>query len=276
TTLPDALRVFRTSSAASREVLGLNSGEYRSLTDTGFKALPEYFGEPAGATIDALNAAIADGKTFSRRTEIDYEDLVDLLRTRFVNPYSVLTPLLQPLKITLEQLQSFYTGALSDAALTALLPAALDPDVYGGDILQWLRDNRAQIMGLITLTDVSAGAEECSFATVELRFALPDNSANSLTELEYQKLHRFIRVWKKLGWSIEVTDQVVTSFLGIAPEALTSGNLDATFTALVARLANFVMLLRRLKISSKRIGDWLPVWDSGQTQAVRQETLAHL
>jgi hypothetical protein len=276
TTLSDALAVFGTPAASRRETLGLNGGEHQILTDTTYKALPEYFGEPAAATLDELNAAIADGKTFCRRTAIEAEDLVALLRTRFINPGAPLVPLLQPLAITLQQLQSWYTGGLDDDGLLALLPATLDPAAYGGDVLQWLRDHRDLIMGLITLTDVSADAQECSFATVELRFALPDNAANRLSALAYQKLHRFIRLWKKLGWSIELTDQVVITFLGVAPQALTDGNLDATLTALVARIANFVSLQRRQSIPGKKLGDWLAVWDKTTAQDIRRDTLAHL
>ncbi len=276
TTLSDALGVFVSAAAARREGMSLNAAEYSILTDTGFRMLPEYFGEPSAANIDALNAAVSDGKTFSRRTEISYQDLVEILRTRFINPGYPLTPLLTQLQVSLAQIQSLFDGTLSDAAFHALLPPALDPAVYGGDILRWLRDNRGLIMGLITLTDVSAGAEECNFATVQLRFALPDNAANKLTEFAYQKLHRFIRIWKKFGWSIDFTDQVLTTFLGMAPEALTTANLDTAFTALIARIGNFLALARRQSLSAKKLADWLPVFDTVQTADVRQATLAHL
>ena len=60
TTLPDALAVFGAPAEMRREAMALNGGEYHILTDTAFKALPEYFGEPAAASIDALNAAVAN------------------------------------------------------------------------------------------------------------------------------------------------------------------------------------------------------------------------
>src|SRR5437763_8586301 len=170
TTLGDALAVFGAAADARREGMGLNAGEYSILTNAGFRQLPEYFGEPAASTIDALNAAVSDGKTFCRRTEITYEDLVAILETSFINPGFVLTPLLTPLEVSLEQIQSLYDGGLTDDAFKALLPAALDTAPYGGDVPQWLRDNRSLIMGLVTLTDVSATPEECTFATVALRF----------------------------------------------------------------------------------------------------------
>jgi hypothetical protein len=276
TTLSDALGVFVSAAAARREGMNLNAAEYSILTDTGFRMLPEYFGEPPAATIDALNAAVSDGKTFSRRTEISYEDLVEILRTRSINPGYPLTPLLTLLQVSLAQIQSFFDGTLSAAAFQALLPPALDPALYGGDILQWLRNNRGLIMGLITLTDVSDGAVDCNFATVQLRFALPDNAANKLTEFAYQKLHRFIRIWEKFGWDIHFTDQVVTTFLGMAPEALTVANLDTAFTALLARIGNYLALVRRQSLSAKKLADWLPVFDTARTADVRQATLAHL
>lgn len=276
TTLADALRVFGTPTDARREVLALNAPELSILTNTGFHTLPEYFGQPANATIDQLNSAIAEGKTFCRTVAITYEELVDILRTRFINAGAPLVSLLQALAVDLQHLQSWYTGTLDDNGLRALLPDTIDPSDYGGDVLTWLTTNRQLIMGLITLTDVSDDAQECSFADVELRFALPDSAANRLTDLAYWKLLRFIRLWRKLGWSRELTDTAMTTFLGMAPELLTMGNIDATFQAMLARLANFVDLTRRQQISSKLLDDWLAIWDTAATADIRRDRLAHL
>jgi hypothetical protein len=69
---------------------------------------------------------------------------------------------------------------------------------------------------------------------------------------------------------------VLTTFLGFAPEALTLANLDATFVALLARVANFTTLLGQQSVSPKKLPDWLAVWDPLKTKAVRSEQLAHL
>lgn len=276
TTLADSLNVFGAALSARRERLGLNATEYSILTNTGLRALPEYFGEPAATNMDALNAAVSDGKTFSRRTEINYADLVAMLRSRFINPGAPLIPLLAPLQVSLEQIQSLFTGGLTDDAFNALLPGTLDLTLYPGGVPKWLRDNRDRIMGLITLTDVGGSGEECNFAAVRLRFALPDATANTLTVFEYHKLLRFIRLWKKFGWSIDFTDRVIITFLGMAPEALNAGNLDATFVSLLARIANFFTLAKRQSLSASKLADWLAVFDASLTPNVRQETLAHL
>lgn len=278
TSLAESLRLLGDSAGARRELLGLNAGEYSILTDVTFRDLPLYFGLPATTTIGALNDAIADGKSFSRTTGISYEELVAILKTEFINPGVVLIPLLTKLGVGLDQIQSWFDGGLTDAQLQALLPGDLDAAEFDGDVLNWLTANRELIMGLITLTDVGDPDEpdECNFAEVELRFALPDMTANRLTAIAYHKLLRFIRLWKKLGWSIELTDRVVTTFLPTPSQDLTAANIDVAFTGLLARIANFKRLLEALSVSSKKIDAWLAVWDTAAGLAVRQERLAGL
>ena len=278
TSLAESLRLLGDPAGARRELLGLTAGEHSILTDVTFRKLPVYFGLPTATTIDALNDEIVDGKTFSRVTGVSYEELVALLRTTFINPGVVLVPLLTKLGVELDQIQSWDDGDLTDAALQALLPDGLDLAAYGGDVLAWLTANRDLIMRLITLTDVGDPAHptECNFAEVELRFALPDMTANRLTAIAYHKLLRFIRLWKKLGWSIELTDRAVKTFLPTPSQDLTEANLDAAFTGLLARIANFKRLLEALSVSSKKIATWLGVWDSSADLAARQERLAGL
>ena len=162
--------------------------------------------------------------------------------------------------------------------MQALFPADLDTAEYGDNVLTWLTDNRELIMGLIVLTDVGdpEGHDECNFADVELRFALPDMNANRLTALAYHKLLRFIRLWKKLGWSIDLVDDVITTLLPTASQDLTEANIDAAFTGLLARIANLMRLLDVLSMSTKKIPGWLGIWDTAADVAVRQERLAAL
>lgn len=274
--LEDALSVYSTPLASRKEKLGLNEDEYKTLTDKAFKALPEYFGEAAVTTLPALNTAIADGKTFSRRIQISYEELVQLLKTRFINPGIVLTSLLQKLQISLTDLQAYYTGALNDAQMDAKIPAGTNAANYGGNVKQWLKDNRQLIMGLITLTDVGPKAAECNFADVELRYALPDNNANQLVAISYHKFHRFIRLQKKTGWSIETLDRIVTLFLPTASQVLDETNMDAAFVTLLNRIANFKKIADHLNYSEKKYPALLLLWDASVDISLREEEAARI
>ena len=274
--LPAALQIFRNPLSAGKEFIYLNEEEYKILTNIAAHSLPEYFGEAAGATIDQLNTAISNGKTFSRRVNISYEDLVNLLKTEFINPGILIVPLLEATKIPLLTLQSFYDGTTTDAQIDALLPTDLVVGDYGGDVKQWLRDNQELIMNLITLTDTGPKTSECNFADVQLRFAIPDNSKNKLDELSYQKFHRFIRLWKKTGWSIETTDTVMITLMPLAAGDLMMANIDATFVTLLARLANLKRIMELLSLSDKKIKNILPVWDNSKDPAYKQEQCAKL
>lgn len=273
-TLGKMLAVFSGPLPSRKEILGFNEDEYKSLTDITFRKLPEYFGEPGDNTISRLNDAIADGKTFSRRVGIGYDDLAALLQTRFINPGITRVPLFQKLKISLEDLDKFYTGALTDAQLDALIPAGTDPADYGNDIKQWLRDNRRLIMGLITLTAVTPGAVECNFAEVQLRLALPDNANNKLDEISYHKLHRFLRLLRKTGWSMQTLDSMVTVLLTLPSDQITVANIDEVFIRLLDRVANFREIAGHLSYSEKKFPDLLLMLDPSVSDSLRREQCA--
>lgn len=274
--LGDALYIFKTKLSARIELLGLNKEEYRILTDRTFHNLPEYFGEPAGATIDNLNSAIAGGKIFARRADITYIELSEILKTQFINPGINLVPALKRLTVSLTQIQSLYDGSLSTPAFNGLLPVDLNLADYNGNVIQWLNDNRTLIMGLITLTDMAPGTGECSLANLQLRYALPDMTLNKLSAVSYHKLHRFIRIWKKEGWSLETLDKIITTLSPTLSKDITEVNMDGVFVTLLSRIANFKRLAALRSISEKKLPNWLAIWDASQTVAIRQEQFAKL
>jgi hypothetical protein len=277
--LQEALDAFGSPADARREWLRINGPEQSILTDITFRALPEYFGESPATSIDGLNAVVGNARTFCRRTGITYAELVDILTSRFVNPGVVLVSLLEALQVSLQQIQQRFDGDLTDAAFSDLLPDDLDPESYGGDVLAWLDANRDLIMGMITLTDMTPAddeSHECDFGNFELRFALPDSDANRLTEIAFHRLHRFLRLWKKLGWSIAMTDDAIAAFLDADPAALTTGTIDGAFTALLDRLAGFVRHTTRLGASRKQLTAWLVLFDPMLDVATRQDRLAAL
>ncbi len=275
-TLENLLAIFSTPLLSRKEALGFNEDEYKTITNINHKKLPEYFGEPENNSIAQLNAAIANGKTFSRRTGIGYEELVVLLETNFINPGYELIPRFQKLHISLGDLNQFYKGAVSNAQLDTMIPADINPNDYDGDIKQWLRDNEQLIMGLITLTEVAPEAAECDFAEVELRFALPDNTNNSLSTTAYNKFHRFLRLLGKTGWSIQTLDKVLKALLPTLSNDITDANIDAVFVKLFNRLANFKKIASLLNYSERKFTDLLMVLDPANDAELRRAQCAKI
>lgn len=274
--LEDGLNIFSDTLASRKETLVLNEQEYETLTSLTSWKLPEYFGLPAAFTLDQINTAISGGKTFCRTVGISYEDLVELLKTNFINPGFRLVPLFQKLHVNLVDLQKFYKGTLSDVQMDALIPAEIDPADYGGNVKAWLRANQNLIMGLITLTDMTPETTECSFADVQLRYALPDNFANTLTSTAYHKFHRFLRLLRKTGWKIPTLDQLIKVLLPVPSELITDANIDSVFVTLIDRLANFKKITGFLSYSEKKFPGLLLILDSEVLPELRMEQCARL
>ncbi len=276
TSLEEMLSVFSAPLSSRKEALSFSEDEYKTITDINFKKLPEYFGEPEGNTIAQLNAAIANGKAFCHRTGISYDDLATLLKTNFINPGLTIVPLFQKLQINLTDLNEFYNGTLSDATLDAMIPPEITPDDYEGDIKQWLNKHRDLIMGLITLTDTVTESVECDFAKVELRYALPDNTGNQLTELSYHKFHRFIRLLHKTGWSIITLDSVISTLSPVPSGQIVIDNIDPVFVTLFNRIANFKKIADHLSYSEKKFAELLLILNSANLRELRIQQCAKI
>lgn len=259
------------------EELRLSRGEYQILTEFGTVGLEAMYGNPLGGVI----ATLSNAKKFCRHIGITYEELVALLRTRFINPNSDLLPKLERLGVSFSVMKQLKDGVINDAQFNALLPTgalAPDPAEYGGNIPAWVKDNTNynRIMALITLTDVTLQADVCSFDLLEIRTARPMTSVSDtstrLTAVEFTRFLRFIRLWKKLGWTIEQTDQAIcalfrgdlTSFS--TTDVDTTTKLDTGFLALLPRLGVLVRVMRMLDLTPKRdLQSVLALWSNIDT-----------
>lgn len=232
------------------EQLGLSRAEFAALTQsqqTGGSrdaraTVAALFGQPATSTEAELRARLTNARAFARAAAISHDDLVRLLRTRFINPDAVLLPRLERLGISLADI-----AALAAGGPAPTYAAGVDPADYGGNIGQWLTEpaRLARIMGLVTLTATGAGAE-CDPTALELRHADPDPTRGRLRLSTLVALARFIRLWRKLGWSIEDTDAALTALwpaqTGAAPatEPTRLAALDAGFVQALPRLAELL------------------------------------
>ena len=264
------------------ERLHLSRPEYAILTDSGTPLQTLYGEDPGALTVAQLTDQLSNAKTFARRLDLTYEELIEIVRTQSINPHSHLIPKLEKLGVNFATIQDFVDGTMTQAAFEALLPEELDEVPYGGNITQWLQDNEAQIMGLIVLADPTGSEDICSFDEVELRYALPNFASNQLQLVEFLKLLRFIRLWRKLGWSIEQTDKAVAALYPAAEYPAPTDNydtardkLDTGYQILLGRLAHLQTVMAQLELRPGReltalLACWSPIDTHGPRSLYRQ------
>src|SRR5262249_49988181 len=150
---------------------------------------------------------------------------------------------------------------------------------YGGStptdydaIVRWGTDggNYARIMGIITISNPTNSADQCSATALELRYAHPDNTAHALTATDFCKLMRFIRLWRKLGLGIPQTDAILSALYPAADlptgtnDAASLALLDAGFAVLLPRIGFLMQVMKALGLTpaaglAQLLACWAPI-----------------
>jgi len=228
---PPATPYFRAQILA--ESLSITPAEYALLTSTTpanwFQLYGHYANEPAAL------ADLKSAKTLSQKLGIRYQDVADLVQTGFLNPG--LYPLIFQFKrFDIEFADAFsFTNQPGFPALTA--QEATD---FGARLdkitATYLQQNPSSTFNartwlsallpanyskkVLVLADPNTG---CNFSSTTLQYA--DGSA--VTPLDLLKFNLFVRLWKKLGWSMDEVDRALQIFF---PSSLPAW-IDAGFTA---------------------------------------------
>lgn len=240
------------------EFLGISKKEYEILTENGTTKLRSYFGEEdEDMTLDEFNSKFRNAKVFSRKTGITYDELIEIIKTRFINPESYLIPRLEKLRISFADIYDFNEGNITPEEFEEKIPSGLDLLIYGGDEKSWVIENYDEIMNLIVLTVPEGNKTDCGIVISELRYSLPDNENNSLLEMDYMRFIRFIRLKNKLGWTIEETDKTITALY----------RPDYGFGDLLVRIAHVKKVMEKLNLKKeKNLIKLLALWSNIDTQ----------
>jgi hypothetical protein len=250
------------------ERLGLSREEHRLLTDRTV-SLPDLAGFPGGTTTAQAIDSLTSAKALCRRLRISYDELVALLSTRFVNPHAHLIPRLERLNVPFATLAAVAAGDMTDAEFQALLPAGLSPAAFDGDIVAWVKApaNAARYLSIIILDDRSDGADPCSLDGYQLRLTNPDDAVSKVKGIDLVRMLRFVRLWRKLGWTIEHVDAALAALVptanlpGGVDEAADLQALDVGLLTALPRLGVAHLLMDRLNLRpAKDIHGVLALW----------------
>jgi hypothetical protein len=249
-----------------------------------------------GQRVD-LNSA----KALSRRLGVTYKEIAAIVQTAFVNPELGKLSLLYKLDVSVRDAKlykdekAFYEAnkdllgtdrsALSTAdqqrfddlankrpnrditgwdvlheveafeQRLAALAAAFEPPLNAADLrtaIQNIPFNRA-----LVLADPDAG---CNFDQTTLQYA----DGTKADAIVFLRINLFVRLWRKLGWSIEETDRALTTFVPrSAPFDGAAGNLakQPLKTALIY-LAHLKELDEKLKVGKQSRLKLLTLWSN--------------
>lgn len=171
-----------------------------------------------GDRID-LNSAAG----LSRRLGVTYQEIADIIQTGFVNPELGKLAILYKLGISIHDAR-FY---LDNKALLPQDPAALPEDAQKRQLeAQAFADKLKSLEGtfgvstatlesalqaipfdaILVLADQDAG---CDFDQTTVRYA----GGKPVDDIACLKINLFVRLWRKLGWSIEETDRALQAFI---------------------------------------------------------------
>ena len=115
------------------------------------------------------------------------------------NPITALIRKLVDLGVPFDTLKALKNGSMTDVEFQAQLPGGLDIAPFGGNVAQWVRDN------------FDAVRHDSDVEDLEFRYADPDAIAETVRPIEFIRLALFIRLWKKLGWTIAYTDKAIAA-----------------------------------------------------------------
>ncbi len=218
--------------AVFRERLGLSPAEHAVFTDPA--ALATWQGLYGCASDDPDATLVTDAETgesvdlssakvLARRLAVSYRELVELVKTGFVNPRLAELGLLDKLGASIADARSY----LDHRGLLEREPSSLTEEEQrqrleaeafrqrlerlGQEFSMAFAHLEAQVEAL-PFDDVlvlSGPEGECDFEHTALRYA----SGRPAEPIALLRLNLFVRLWRRLGWSIEETDRALQVFV---------------------------------------------------------------
>lgn len=252
------------------EYLGLSPAEYAIVTDP--NPLAKWF-ELYGYTseADAL-AALKSAKTLSRRLGVSYKEFSDIVQTSFVNPELDNLSIVWKLRLGVGNVVKYFKDKdkpeyaeeikAFEERLEALLKETSSELNLDG-ILAKINELKARFQQALVLRDTSA---LCNFDETYLEFADPvDPSQPYADGLVFYKINLFVRLWKKLGWTMEETDRALQVFLPKNSLPLTGTNIGEAVKTSLVYLAHLKNLDERAQVGKNSRLKLLALWSNLST-----------
>jgi hypothetical protein len=226
--------------AVDAENMQLTLMEYEILTNADFFGnnkspkpnVEDYFGDPSpvytGHGIPVTNLL--------QRIGLQYTDLVAILETQFINPgqnaLNVLQNMLakatgimpgdlyKSLNTDFHNLSGNINNALSATTIQLLTNNGVISQNDQTNFKNWLINNFTSFQQTITLYESTSACDidntflhsvQCVYETPPSDTALSPAPDTNITANFLSRLHRFIRLWHKTGWTIHELDSIISA-----------------------------------------------------------------
>lgn len=213
---------------------------------------------------------LQSAKALSRRLGVTYQEIVDIVQTGFVNPRLTQLAILYKLGV------SIYAANLYRAHKNLL---ARDPATLSDEEKMWLPDVQAFDVRLgqlaatyhtsrtvledtidaipynavLTLADPDAG---CNFDETTLEYA----DGTAVDPVDLLRINMFVRLWRKLGWTIEETDRALQAFVPKNAPFDADHLADRPLLTALIYLAHFSALDKKLPLGKQSRLKWSTLW----------------
>lgn len=210
---------------------------------------------------------MVSAKTLSQRLGLSYKELAQLTQCRFINPQMEQLATLHKLGLSPNEVFR-YMGHPNHPAMEAAEREALEQrldaltqaftptgSTASFDARAWLNETWAagDFNEVLVLADPGAG---CSFDLTKFQRA----DGTPASEFEYFKTNVFVRLWRKLGWTMEETDRALTVFLPKTNLPLDPSNFGESMRTALLYMAHLDKLERKLNLGKNARLRLLTCW----------------
>ncbi|GLV54300.1 hypothetical protein KDH_11480 [Dictyobacter sp. S3.2.2.5] len=250
-------------SAIFSEYLGITPSGYALFT--GANPLTDWFTLYGYTAENDALAALPSAKTLSRRLGVSYKELIALMETSFVNPQLHTLGILYKLGVNAEDVFRYKGQAgyrpFTDAEKATFkkklddLSASFSSTTVGFDASAWLDSawQNGDFNSILVFYDPNA---EGNFDLTTLRYA----NGKAAENLVFLKINLFVRLWKRLGWSIEEVDRALQVFMPQHVSPLTGTNLGSAFTTALLYIAHLNTLAGQCNLGQNGRLQLLTFW----------------
>jgi hypothetical protein len=212
----------------------------------------------------AARAGLPNAQVLARRLGISYEELTQLVQESFVNPGLRDLAFLWKLRLGVHPVVHYLENrarpeyAAEKRAFEEHLKA-LDREFgqqpgFALAQIDKLEANGA-LMAVLVLRD-RASSGQCNFDQTWLEFG----NGTPAGALEFVKINLFVRLWKKLGWTIAETGRALEVFVARDPATLTAVNLGEALQTAIIYLSHLKEIDARLQGGTHSRTQLLTLW----------------